>query len=99
MILPTLVEPVKLIRFTAGCAIGASTIFGASSGALLRTLTTPFGKPASFNTCPIKWWVPGQSSEERKITVLPHASAAAIARVPRMTGAFQGAIPSTTPTG
>jgi hypothetical protein len=33
------------------------------------------------------------------MTVLPQASAAAIARTPRMTGAFHGAIPSTTPTG
>ena len=31
--------------------------------------------------------------------MLPQASAAAIARQPRMTGAFHGAIPSTTPTG
>src|SRR6201993_34682 len=33
------------------------------------------------------------------MTVLPQASAAAIARVPRMTGAFHGAMPRTTPAG
>src|SRR5664279_1038705 len=32
-------------------------------------------------------------------TVLPQASGAATARTPRMTGAFHGAIPSTTPAG
>ena len=45
MILPTLDEPVKLTRLTAGWAISAATTFGASSGALVITLTTPFGKP------------------------------------------------------
>ena len=44
---PTRVEPVKLIRLTAGWAISASTICGASAGALVTTLTTPLGKPAS----------------------------------------------------
>ena len=33
------------------------------------------------------------------MTVLPHASGIAIARTPRITGAFQGAMPSTTPAG
>ena len=33
------------------------------------------------------------------MTVLPQASGAAMARTPRMTGAFQGAMPSTTPAG
>jgi len=32
---PTLVEPVKLMRQVAGCAISASTIFGAPAGAFL----------------------------------------------------------------
>ena len=41
------VEPVKLMRRTAGCAISASTTSPASSGALVTTLTTPCGKPAS----------------------------------------------------
>jgi hypothetical protein len=33
------------------------------------------------------------------MTVLPNASGVAIARVPRITGAFHGAMPATTPTG
>ena len=62
-------------------------------------LTTPFGKPASFITSTIRLCVFGQTSDERRITVLPQASGAAIARTPRMTGAFHGAMPSTTPAG
>ena len=41
MMRPTRVEPVKLMRFTLGCAISASTIFAASSGALVTRLMTP----------------------------------------------------------
>ena len=63
------------------------------------TLTTPLGKPASLSVWTIRRWVAGQASDERRITVLPQASGAAIARTPRMTGAFHGAMPSTTPTG
>jgi hypothetical protein len=36
MIRPTLVEPVKFTRRTAGCAISASTTAPASAGALVR---------------------------------------------------------------
>ncbi len=41
------VEPVKLIRRTAGWSISAPTTSPASSGALVTRLTTPSGKPAS----------------------------------------------------
>jgi hypothetical protein len=41
----------------------------------------------------------GQFSLPLKITVLPHASGTQMARTPRMMGAFQGAMPSTTPAG
>jgi len=43
--------------------------------------------------------VAGQSSEPFSTTVLPQASGMATARTPRMIGAFQGAMPSTTPAG
>ena len=33
------------------------------------------------------------------MTVLPHAKGVAMARTPKITGAFQGAMPSTTPAG
>ena len=89
----------KFTRLTAGCAISAATTFGASAGALEITLTTPFGKPASFMIWPIRRWVAGQTSDDLRITVLPQASGAAIARTPRITGAFHGAIPRTTPAG
>ena len=44
---PTRVEPVKLIRATAGWAIRASTTSAASSGRLVMRLITPAGTPAS----------------------------------------------------
>jgi hypothetical protein len=96
---PTRVEPVKLILRTAGCAISSSTTLPASAGALLMTLTTPGGKPASANTLPSRACVPGLISDAFRMTVLPQASGAAIARTARMTGAFHGAMPNTTPTG
>ena len=43
--------------------------------------------------------VRGHSSEPLSTTVLPNASGVATARVPRMIGPFQGAIPTITPTG
>ena len=72
---------------------------GASSGALETALTTPFGRPASFSTSMISRWVRGHISEVFITTVLPQASGVASARTPRITGAFQGAIDSTTPAG
>ena len=99
MMRPTRVEPVKLMRRTAGCAISVSTTFAASAGALVTTLTTPGGRPASRMIVPISAWVPGHISEAFSTTVLPQASGIAIARTPRITGAFHGAMPSTTPTG
>ena len=42
---------------------------------------------------------PGQLSEALRTTVLPQASGMAMARVPRITGAFHGAMPRQTPAG
>ena len=47
----------------------------------------------------ISWCVRGQFSLPLRMTVLPQARGVAMARTPRMTGAFQGAMPSTTPAG
>ena len=99
MIRPTLVEPVKLMRRTAGWSISAPTTSPASSGALVTRLTVPAGSPASSSARMISAWVRGQVSEAFSTTVLPQASGVATARVARMTGAFQGAMPSTTPAG
>jgi hypothetical protein len=92
-------EPVKLTRRTAGCEMSVSTTLPASAGALVTTLTTPSGMPASRNAVPISRCVAGQSSDALRTTVLPQASGIAIARTPSSTGAFHGAMPSTTPAG
>jgi hypothetical protein len=96
---PTRVEPVKLIRCTAGWAISSSTTSAASSGSLVTRLIAPSGTPASFSASTIAAWVRGHCSDAFSTTVLPYASGAATARTPSTTGAFQGAIPTTTPTG
>ena len=69
--LPTLVEPVKLIRRTAGCVMSSSTTSAASAGALVIRLTTPFGMPASTSACTIAPCVRGHSSDALRTTVLP----------------------------
>jgi hypothetical protein len=99
MMRPTRVEPVKLIRRTAGWAISSSTTAPASAGSWTIRFTTPGGMPASWSAAAIAAWVRGHSSEALSTTVLPYASGDATARVPRITGAFHGAIPSTTPAG
>src|SRR6185312_11119607 len=99
MILPTRVEPVKFTRRTALCRISASTTSGASLASWVMTLMTPLGRPASTSTWPINRCVPGHISEALNTTVLPQAMAMATARVPRITGAFHGAMPTQTPTG
>src|SRR6185436_7572691 len=63
------------------------------------TLMTPSPSPASASTWPIMRCVCGQTSDDLRMTVLPQASGMATARTPRITGAFQGAMPYTTPTG
>ena len=99
MMRPTRVEPVKLMRRTAGCAISSSTTSAASLGSLVTRLIAPGGTPASFSASTIAACVRGHISEALRTTVLPYASGAATARTPSMTGAFQGAMPTTTPTG
>src|SRR5271156_2235323 len=79
--------------------MSADTTSGPSAAEFEIRLTTPLGKPASLNVLTIKWCVAGQISEERMITELPQASAAAIDLTPRTIGAFHGAMPTTTPTG
>src|SRR5271166_6368519 len=71
----------------------------ASAGALLMTFTTPKSKPAARNVSPMSQCVRGQTSDPLNTTVLPQASGIATERAPRITGAFQGAMLRTTPTG
>src|SRR5713226_2777664 len=77
-------------RFDNGSSVGAE---------LVTTLTTPSGNPALRNAWPIRQCTRGQSSEALSTTVLPQARGMAIAQTPKITGAFQGAMPSTTPAG
>ena len=96
---PTRVEPVKLIRRTAGWAISSSTTSAAASASWVTRFTAPSGSPASCSASAIAACVRGHTSDAFRTTVLPKASGVATARVPRITGAFQGAMPTTTPAG
>src|SRR5271156_6595395 len=60
---PILVEPVKLMRRVLGLAMSSSTTSATSGGALVMTLTTPLGKPASSKTEAIIRCVAGHSSD------------------------------------
>ena len=62
-------------------------------------LITPSGSPASTSTFTTAACVRGHSSDAFSTTVLPYASGVATARADRITGAFQGAMPTTTPAG
>jgi hypothetical protein len=90
---------VKLTRRTARCAINSSTTSAASLGSFVTRLIAPAGTPASVSASTTAACVRGHCSDAFNTTVLPYASGAATARTPRITGAFQGAIPTTTPTG
>src|SRR3954454_25054063 len=79
--------------------MSASTTAAASSGAFVIRLITPAGTPASLTAAATAACVRGHSSDALSTTVLPYAKGVATARVARITGAFHGAIPTTTPTG
>ena len=97
---PVPVEPVKLIRRTAGFSTSSSPIGPASPGACVTMFKTPAGSPASAKTSPHRSPPTcGDHSDGLRTTVLPRASAAAIDRAERINAAFHGAIAPTTPTG
>ena len=97
---PTLVEPVKLTRRTARMRDQrAPTSAGASAGALVTTLTHARRQARLLEHFDDQAVRAGQVSEALSTTVLPQASGIATARTPRITGAFQGAMPTTTPAG
>ncbi len=98
--LPVAVEPVKLIRRTAGFSQNSSPIGPASPGACVTMFSTPSGRPASAKIWPqISPPTTGDSSDGFSTTVFPSASGAAIERADRISAAFHGAIAATTPTG
>ena len=97
---PVAVEPVKLMRRTAGCSTSSSPIGPASPGACVTTFSTPAGSPASPKISPqSRPPTTGDHSDGFSTTVLPSASGAAIERADRICAAFHGAIAPTTPTG
>ena len=97
---PVAVEPVKLIRRTAGFATSSSPIGPASPGACVTMFSTPAGSPASAKISPqSRPPETGDHSDGFSTTVLPSASGAAIERAERISAAFHGAIAPTTPTG
>jgi hypothetical protein len=97
---PVGVEPVKLIRRTAGFSVNSSPIGAASPGACVTMFSTPSGSPASAKISPqIRPPTTGDHSDGFRTTVLPSASGAAMERAERISAAFHGAIAPTTPTG
>src|SRR6185369_3551889 len=94
------VDPVKLIRPTAGCEIISSARVPASPGAWVTTFSTPAGRPAVANRSAHSHPpVSGDSSDGFSTTVLPTAIGPTIARPARTREAFQVAMAPTTPTG
>lgn len=91
--------PVKLIFFTTSCSISAFVICAASSRAWLMTFMTPGGNPASAAMEVTRKCVRGEVSDALMMTVFPQATGKKMARIRRMTGAFQGTISRITPYG
>src|SRR5687767_625280 len=93
---PVTVPPVKEIATTSGCSTRAWPAFAPSPWI---TFSTPFGSPASMQSCENRKAVIGVSSEGFATTVQPAANAGAIFQVNRYSGRFQGEIQPATPTG
>src|SRR3954470_23693925 len=92
---PAAVDPVNVILSTSGLVTSNSD----TSRSAVTTLNTPAGRPicsaASANTLP----APGASGADLSTTVQPASSAGPILWQISATGAFQGMIAPTTPTG
>ena len=95
-ILPTAVEPVKVILRTTGLAIRWSDT---SPGTPQTMLSTPLGRPASWNNWAIATTALGASSGPLRMMVQPAPTAAEILRMAWLKGKFQGEKAATTPTG
>ena len=94
--LPTGIEPVNEIFFTASLASRCSET---SAGTPNTRLSTPAGRPASAKHFTISTQAPGVSSDAFRISEQPAASAPPILRAGVSTGKFQGVNAATTPTG
>ena len=94
--LPTGIEPVKEIFFTASLASRCSET---SAGTPNTRLSTPAGSPASAKQRTISTQAPGVSSDALRMSEQPAASAPPILRAGVSTGKFQGVKAATMPTG
>ena len=94
--LPTGTEPVSVTLRTTGEAMmrGEMTLMSPVS-----RLTTPGGRPASWQHCTMRATEVGASSAGRQMMEQPAASAGAILRAASTAGKFQAAKAATTPTG
>ena len=92
---PTWVDPVNEIMSMSGCRVSLLP----TPLALVRTLTTPSGRPASSSSW-VRWTVvPEVSSLGLTTAVQPTASANGSFWLMISSGKFQGVIIATTPTG
>src|SRR5439155_3972424 len=97
---PTFVEPVKLIRRTAGCETSSSPMSAALPGACVTMFSTPSGRPASAKISPhTSPPAHGDHSLGFRTTVFPRRSGSISDRAESMSAACHGAIAATTPTG
>ena len=95
MALPTAVEPVNATLLTFGCAESVAPVFPAP----LTILITPFGTPASVQSCAKNMAVRGVDSAGFRTIEFPIAIAGAIFHASIKNGKFHGIICATTPTG
>ena len=93
--LPAAVDPVKATLSVPGWVTRCSP----TSRPPGTTLTTPAGTPASSRTSASTKLLSGASGGGLTTTVQPAASAGATFHADSVTGAFQGTMAATTPTG
>src|SRR4029079_1236533 len=89
------VEPTKLTALMSGWLIIAST----ASLSPWTTLSTPGGKPASWNRSQTSIEVEGARSDGFSNNAFPHATATGYIHIGTMAGKLNGVIPATTPSG
>ena len=78
---------------------GWSRIASTASLSPCTTLSTPGGKPASWNRSQISIEVEGSRSDGFRMNVFPQAMATGYIHIGTMAGKLNGVIPATTPSG
>src|SRR6266542_1829044 len=89
------VEPTNDTDLTSGCSSSRST----ASLSPWRTLTTPSGRPASFQYDAIAFAADGSFSDGLITTLLPQATAIGTNHIGTMAGKLNGEITAHTPSG